>query len=177
MEKKEHYVYMVIDKETFDVKYIGKGKGKRCFNILSGVSNNYEANKAHHEGTASNCEVHEVYTDLSNSLAITIEKAMIYAIQPEWNSDHKKIVPNVDRKYFLLGLRIKTLIELFKSGLWKDGDDRVSLFLGLLNFMLCDTSDKAVKYIVDAWSDQSTDFRSDMIRLWATCNNIAEYNY
>lgn len=174
MEKNEHYVYMVIDKETFDVKYIGKGKGKRCYNILSGVSNNYEANKAHHTGTASNCEVYEVYTDLSNSLALTIEKAMIYTIQPEWNSDHINIMPDVDIEYFMVGWRIKYLMEQFKNGMWKNTPDRVRFIFGLTRVMWCDTIEEFTEYVSHAWGDQDHKFIKTICVLWSVCDDLAK---
>lgn len=177
MEKNEHYVYMVIDKETFDAKYIGKGKGDRCYEILSGMSSNYEANKAYHTGKADNCVVYEVYTELSNVMALDIEKAMIYTMQPEWNSDHKYILPNADMEYFMVGFRMNALITMFKGGLWKHYKDRVALILGLSEVMRCHTLDEVNEHIEYVWGDQDTIIRENVLRLWKACTAAAEEEF
>lgn len=174
MEKNEHYVYMVIDKETFDVKYIGKGKGKRCYNILSGVSNNCAANQAYHTGLANNCDTYKIYEGISNSLAVTIEKSLIYAIQPKWNSDHKKVQPSIPENYMKVGRRIQTLISIFKNGLWKLEHDRVEVFLCLIKLMWVDRAEDVDLYLKENFSDAPKELLSFWMKLRVICDVCAD---
>lgn len=78
------YIYMCIDENTLDVKYIGKGVGTRFKHILSGRSSSFKANKAFHNGQTSNCKVYKIRESVNTDFINELEKALIYVLQPEW---------------------------------------------------------------------------------------------
>jgi len=173
VENIEHYVYMVIDEETFDVKYIGKGKGKRCFNILSGISNNYEANKAYHTGLTEKCGVFTAFDNLTNDLALKIEKSMIYTIQPTWNSDHKNWKPNVSSQFIMIGWRIKALIQCFKWGLFKQAEDRTELMLNLFDMIWYEDLKYVQEYIEDVYAEATPELKNALLTVYDVCTKMA----
>lgn len=133
---KEHYVYLVIDSSNLNVKYVGKGKGDRYKHILSGTSNNYDANKAYHMGLTQDCEIFKLVEEVPDKFAQDLEKALIYALKPEWNSDHVNILPEVDCELLDRGFKLKTLIEYISKEGCKFNKSKIETFIGLAPWVL-----------------------------------------
>lgn len=174
MEKSEHYIYMVIDTLSCKIKYIGKGKGRRSFNILSGTSNNYKANQAYHRGLTNNCVVYRVFQDLPDDFASFIEKALIYTMQPEWNSDHIGIPPDVDYEYYMLGWRLDTFIDLLRKGMWRETSDRFDLFPAVAHMLWCKSSNEVVEYLRTSDVRADKNFYESVFNIWYVCQDVAK---
>lgn len=77
----KYYVY----KATLDsiVVYIGKGSGDRYKHLVSGISSNYDANKAHFSGQVVDLEIVEYFE--CEDFAYKRETELIYELAPLWN--------------------------------------------------------------------------------------------
>lgn len=81
---KGFYVYLVIAKDSGEVLYVGKGKGRRVQHANSGMSHNYHLNRLHFEGKISHVKVFK--DDLSEDEALDLERQLIEKHHPFCNT-------------------------------------------------------------------------------------------
>ncbi len=91
------YLYIACSRSLNKILYIGIGSGDRYKHIVSGCSSSYLANKHHHTLGSDDIEFIFIHQNSFQNLS-ELEKALIFLIQPEWNTDLKSYVPRIHVK-------------------------------------------------------------------------------